>query len=296
MSPEHASIDTTKFLWAVFAIDMSYILLAACQKLRFGSYPAARHHVDRTSITLIVAHILFGSVVIYGGCASWIATNAHLINTIPKWAGTTLAIAACLHSATNVCLLRKIPGTRLLNVPLYVIITVYNVCRALWLLADPDNPREFYLLWCSVSTFVWVRCFILTFLLVTKCKPDDAALYGVIYSVALPYAGMFGIIVPAAALGADARWFTAFAAIIVVAPLMVGIHRLCVEVVGVWPWLESCGACRWVIQSLLDATNPVAYHGQPGGGALVLPAFDGALDVVAISKDSPPAVPASCKL
>ena len=94
-----------------------------------------------------------------------------------------------------------------------------------------------------------------------SCKAQDVKLYGTIYSVALPYAGMFGIIVPLAGLGADARWLIGFAIVAVVAPLMVGMHTVC-RAVGAWSGVRSSKLCRWVLEWVMDSTNPVEYHGQ----------------------------------
>ena len=169
MGAENA-INLTVFLWAVFAVDIGYIFMVPFQKLKLGSYPAPHHHVDRTSVVVITLHILCGATVVWGGSALWFVLQFNWIAVIPAWAGTTLAAATYVHSATNVALLRKIPGIRLLNVPLYVIMTVYNVCRANWLLVEPTSELQYLLLWCALSTFIWVRLFILTFLIVTRCK------------------------------------------------------------------------------------------------------------------------------
>ncbi|KAG0567180.1 hypothetical protein KC19_7G116700 [Ceratodon purpureus] len=272
MAHQEAIMDITSFLWAVFAADVSYVFLAAAQRFVSGSYPATRHHVDSTSIVVIAFHVLCGSIVIWGGSALWLALQAEWTPTVPAWAATTLAAATILHSASNLPLLRKIPGTRLLNVPVYVMVTVYNVCRAVWLLDAPagEREREFLLLWCGVSTFVWVRCFIYLFVLVTSSSLQDAGSYDLFYSVSLPYAGIFGMIVPLSALGGDPRWFAAFATVAVVAPCMLGIHKFCVTISG-WPRVQSSGVCRWVVQSVMDATNPVVYHGQHGSVAQVIP-------------------------
>jgi hypothetical protein len=138
------------------------------------------------------------------------------------------------------------------------MITIYNACRAVWLLNAPINlrEREFLLLWCGVSTFVWVRCFVFLFVAVTSSALQDARSYDLFYSVALPYAGIFGLIVPAAAMGADARWSAVFASVAVVAPLMLVIHKACLAM-SAWPCVKHNAMCRWVLQSVMDATNPV---------------------------------------
>jgi hypothetical protein len=251
MGPEQPHVDLTVFLWAVFAVDASYVFLAAGQRFFSGAYPATRHHVDRASVVVIALHVLCGGTVVWGGCALWLALQVH-------WTAATI-----LHCASNLPLLRKIPGARLLNVPLYVMITVYNLCRALWLLdALPgQREREFLLLWCGVSTFIWVRCFLCVFMAVTSSSLRDAGPYDLFYSVALPYSGIFGIILPAAAMGADARWFLAFASVAVLAPLMLAIHKACLAM-SAWPRVKHNALCRWVLQSVMDATNPAEYHGS----------------------------------
>lgn len=274
----HAIDLDSSFLWSVFTANLGYILLATFQKFYAKTYPARRHHSDAFSMAVIVVHILSGSTVVFGGCACWLAMHYvrinHSTNPIPTWAAQTLAIAAIGHSATNLLLLRKIPGARVFNVPLYVFSTVYNTCRAWWLwkAAAQDQSStelEILLLWCAVSTYVWVRYFLFLFGAVSASRfPDDREMYRVVYTLSLPYAAVLGIVAPATMLGGvvDDRWtFALVSAVAVLGPPMIGLHRVCVRV-GSWPWVRRWGICRWVVQFLLDSMNPVEYHGEPFEG------------------------------
>lgn len=265
MGPDTSTLVVTNFLWSVFTANLGYVLLAFIQKRYAKTYPALRHHSDPFSLIIIVVHMLCGATVVYGGCAIHWSYWRYVGNRIiPTWAAQTVAVAAIAHSFSNLFLLRKIPGVRVFNVPLYVFSTVYNAHRARCVLvsissAGPDL-REILLLWCAVSTYVWVRYFIFVFGTLTGLDPVT---YCIVYTLALPYAAVLGIVVPAALLGGvDDRWtFALVAAVAALGPPMIGLHRVCVRVRD-WPLIGRWGPCRWTVQILLDSTNPVMYHGQ----------------------------------
>ncbi len=142
---------------------MAYPVLA-CLQGKFFTYPAKRHHSDRLSIAFVALHIFASGLVIWGGCATWLALRFQCI--IPKSVYQAIACAGFAHVASNITLLRKIPGIRVINVPIYTMVTVYNCYRAVLLFQHHDT-RTFLLLWCSVTTFVFVRFYLVVFFLLT---------------------------------------------------------------------------------------------------------------------------------
>ena len=79
-----------------------------------GAYPSRRHQVDISSWLIVGSHIASGLLIIYGGAALWMA--ARLWSILPLWAVKTLAVAALVHSFTNVGMLRKVAGIRTITV------------------------------------------------------------------------------------------------------------------------------------------------------------------------------------
>jgi hypothetical protein len=256
---EQPIVNIDAFLWSVCGIDLAYVLLASIQRVKLGWYPAQRHHVDLFSKLFISMHVTAGIIVVWGGCASWIAIQQYDVPEIPLGVVVTMTVAALVHSGTNMTLLRKIPGVRVINVPIYLAISLYNVCRALWLLDDPTSQRELFLLWCSVSTFIWVRFYLLIFLTLGNMRNDG--IYDALYTAALPYAGILGIILPAAAFGADPRWYLTFGAVAVLGPPMILVHTACNKM-SEWSSVSAYRPCLWLLQCISQAIDPDKYHGQ----------------------------------
>ena len=261
MRSENAFFDITGFLWCIFAVNMAYPVLA-CLQGRLFAYPAKRHHSDRISIGLITSHILAGGLVIWGGCAVFLALHFHC--KIPKDVYQAIACAGFAHAASNITLFRKIPGLRAINVPFYVVITGYNWYRAVLLFQHHDT-RNFYLLWCSVTTFVFVRFYLGVFFLLTFSTHDydSTATYETVYTACLPYASIWGIVIPAVSLGADPRWLCVYGAPAVLGPMMLASYRA-----SLWLECKLLGRQQGMFVRLLllpvrflqDSTNPTEYH------------------------------------
>ena len=223
MSSEDASFDLTGFLWCIFAANMAYPVLA-CLQGRLFVYPAKRHRSDPYSVAFIGCHICASGLVIWGGCAVWLAVQLRY--AVPNGVYQAIACAGLAHVASNVVLLRKIPGIRAINVPIYVMITVYNGYRSS-LLIEHHDKRDFLLLWCSMTTFVFVRYYLAAFFIMTYSTHDvtEVRTYETLYTACLPYAGVWGVIIPAVSLGADPRWLCLYGAVAVLGPMMIALHQ-----------------------------------------------------------------------
>lgn len=243
---------------------MGYIPLTLVQ-LRFtGSYPAERHSTDPWSRALVLFHIVFGCIVIYGGAGCWFAGRV-LSWSVHQNVSNLIAISAVLHGCSNLGLLRKVPGFRLITVPFYIFVSFTNAYHG-WSLLVNGGEEELLLVWNMVGTYIYVRYFVFLLgpLIGWKSWLDEEV-YGVIYTLALPLAAIYGILLPLVAFGKSMAWAALFACPLVLGPVLLLAHRSLTALKGVKS-SSSPGFASVVpeigIDLLLQSTDPVRYHGM----------------------------------
>lgn len=242
---------------------MGYIPLTAVLLRYTGSYPAERHHSDLWSRLLVGFHIVCGCIIIYGGAACWCAGRL-LAWDVDLRVSNVLAIAALLHSASNIGLLRKVPGYRLITVPFYIFVSFCNAYHA-WDLLKRGGAERLLLVWNMVGTYVYVRYFVFLLgpLMGWKSWLDEK-IYGVTYTLALPLAAIYGILLPTMVFGQSMIWAALFACPVVLGPMLLVAHRFLLQVKGAQSEL-SPGLAAKVPASILDplvqTTDPTNYHG-----------------------------------
>ena len=148
--------------------------------------------------------------------------------------------------------------------PIYIIITAYNCYRAV-LAFQKHDIRSFLLLWCSVSTFVFVRFYLVIFFLLTVFTHDvnDKSTYETLYTACLPYASMWGVIIPAVCLGADPCWLCLYGASAVLGPVMVALHEASVVLEHEFVQHQSgrvIAILHVPLMFLKASTDPLEYH------------------------------------
>ena len=90
-------------------------------------------------------------------------------------------------------------------------------------------------------------------------------MYTVVYTLALPLAGVMGVLVPSSALRGDddIRWGTMAiaqpAAVAVLAPVMVSLHPL---LISSREWAKLRNWSGMLLQFLIDTVDPHKYHGR----------------------------------
>lgn len=244
-------------------MQMGYIPLTVVQLRMTGSYPAERHNTDLWSRLLVGFHILCGTLVIYGGAACW-CTGRLLAWEVDPVVSNILAISTILHSVSNIGLLRKVPGYRLLTVPFYMFVSFCNAYHG-WDLLQHGGGQRLLLVWNMMGTYVYVRYFVFLLgpLMGWKSWLDEK-IYGVTYTLALPLAAIYGILLPTVALGRNMAWATLFACPIVLGPILVVVHRFLTQVKDAQATAPT-GLASKVPASLLDplmqTTDPANYHG-----------------------------------
>ncbi len=245
-------------------LQLGYIPLVALQRSFTGSYPAKRHTTDAWSRALVGFHIMTGSTVIYGGAFCWFTTQM-MDWAITQPAINIISIASILHGVSNFAMLRKVPGFRMLTVPFYIMVSANNVQHG-WMLYSNGSEAELLLVWNMVGTYIYVRYFI--FLLGPLIGWDswlDERNYDIIYTLSLPLAAIYGVLLPTIALGHTLSSAALFACPVVLGPIIVVLHRGLQKLQAAQSSSKPGLACNIpavAIEGLLQATNPNEYHGK----------------------------------